>query len=72
MKHKVGTLIVANAKSSKTTVFAVVTKTYPDTKEYGITYLTHTKDEKSQWNSGTWNEKMLNAWENDYGYTFIK
>ena len=71
MKHKVGTLIVANAKSSKTSVFAVIIKTYPDTQEYTITYLTHT-DEKSEWNTGTWEERMLNAWENDYGYTFIK
>ena len=46
MKHKVGTLIVANAKKSKTTVFAVITKTYPDTKEYTITYLTHDDVEK--------------------------
>ena len=71
MKHKVGTLIVANAKSSNTSVFAVITKTYPDTKEYTITYLTHT-DEKSEWNTGTWEERMLNTWENDYGYTFVK
>jgi hypothetical protein len=71
MKHKVGTLIVANAKKSKTTVFAVITKTYPDTKEYTITFLTHTS-EKSQWNTGTWDETMLNTWEKDYGYTFVK
>ena len=71
MKHKVGTLIVANAKSSKTSVFAVITKTYPDTKEYTITYLTH-DSRGSDWNTGTWDERMLNVWENDYGYTFIK
>ena len=71
MKHEVGTLIVANATSTMTTVFAVITKTYPDTEEYTITYLTHT-DGKSDWNTGTWSEKMLNTWEEDYGYTFVK
>jgi hypothetical protein len=71
MKHKVGTLIVANAKSSDTSVFAVITKTYPDTKEYTITYLTH-DDRGSGWNTGTWDERMLEVWERDYGYTFVK
>jgi hypothetical protein len=71
MKHKLGTLIVAKAKSSNTIAFAVITETYPDTKEYTITFITHNKD-GSEWNAGTWDERMLEVWEKEYGYTFVK
>jgi len=72
MKYEIGTLILGKSQDGKTTAFAVITEVYSNTEEYGISILRNREGRGTEWDSDTWDERTVEAWEKDYGYTFVK
>ena len=72
MKYEIGTLILGKSQDGKTTAFAVITEAYLNTEEYRISILRNRDGRGTEWDSGTWSEAVIEVWENDYGYTFVK
>ena len=63
---------MGKSQDGKTTAFAVITEAYLNTEEYRISVLRNREGQGTEWDSGTWSEAVIEVWENDYGYTFVK
>ena len=63
---------MGKSQDGKTTAFAVITEAYLNTEKYRISILRNREGRGTEWDSGTWSEAVIEVWENDYGYTFVK
>ena len=72
MKYEVGTLIIATSADKTTTAFALITEALPEAEQYLISVQRTYKGGSNEWESEHFSERQIIAWEEDFGYTFVK